>query len=222
MSWLKSSPLRRPVFLRLWIGLLISQIGDQFTLIALLWFVLKLTGSQWAVGFTILAFALPRAIASPIWGRLLDNHPPQTIMIIDNLARAVVIAAIPLAYWLGWASTPVIIGLSFLAGLFAPATEIGVRVLAPRLVPDSELDQANGQIFATVQLSILIGPALAGAITATWGAPVALLFDAATFLVMSALLVTLGKARRRRRSHAQNRTSPAASGWSLRIELCAF
>jgi hypothetical protein len=35
-------PLRSPAFLRLWLGLSISYVGDQFTTIALLWFVLQL------------------------------------------------------------------------------------------------------------------------------------------------------------------------------------
>ena len=38
-------PLRSPAFLRLWLGLSISYVGDQFTTIALLWFVLQLTVS---------------------------------------------------------------------------------------------------------------------------------------------------------------------------------
>jgi hypothetical protein len=52
-------PLRSPAFQRLWLGLSISYLGDQFTIIALLWFVLQLTGSGAAVGLVILCFDLP-------------------------------------------------------------------------------------------------------------------------------------------------------------------
>jgi hypothetical protein len=45
--------LRQPAFQRLWLGLSISYLGDQFTIIALLWFVLQLTGSGVAVGLVI-------------------------------------------------------------------------------------------------------------------------------------------------------------------------
>jgi len=48
---------RHPAFRRLWLGLSISYLGDQFTIIALLWFVLQLTGSGAAVGFVILSVA---------------------------------------------------------------------------------------------------------------------------------------------------------------------
>jgi len=33
------APLRHPAFQRLWLGLSISYLGDEFTIIALLWFV---------------------------------------------------------------------------------------------------------------------------------------------------------------------------------------
>jgi DHA3 family macrolide efflux protein-like MFS transporter len=53
------SPLRSPAFLRLWLGLSISYVGDQFTTIALLWFVLQLTGSVVAISLVLLCFQLP-------------------------------------------------------------------------------------------------------------------------------------------------------------------
>ncbi|MGA7929034.1 MAG: hypothetical protein WCA20_23920 [Candidatus Sulfotelmatobacter sp.] len=54
------APLRHPAFLRLWLGLSISYLRDQFTIIALLWFVLQLTGSGAAVGLVILMLRPPR------------------------------------------------------------------------------------------------------------------------------------------------------------------
>jgi MFS family permease len=95
------SPLRNPAFQRLWLGLSISYLGDQFTTIALLWFVLQLTGSGAAVGLVILCFQLPGVITGAFLGRLLDRFQPRLVMGIDNLARAALIAAIPALYALG-------------------------------------------------------------------------------------------------------------------------
>jgi MFS family permease len=76
-------------------GLSISYLGDQFTIIALLWFVLQLTGSGAAVGLVILCFDLPGVVTGAILGRLLDRYQPRLVMGFDNLARAALIAAIP-------------------------------------------------------------------------------------------------------------------------------
>src|SRR5579859_3752993 len=68
------TPLRNPAFVRLWLGLSVSYLGDQFTIIALLWFVLQLTGSGAAVGLVILCFDLPGVVTGAIIGRLLDRY----------------------------------------------------------------------------------------------------------------------------------------------------
>jgi hypothetical protein len=60
--------LRYPAFQRLWLGLSISYLGDQFTIIALLWFVLQLTGSGAAVGLVILCFDLPGVVTGRFSG----------------------------------------------------------------------------------------------------------------------------------------------------------
>ena len=86
------APLRHPAFQRLWLGLSISYLGDQFTIIALLWFVLQLTGSGAAVGLVIVCFDLPGVVTGAILGRLLDRYQPRLVMGFDNLARAALIA----------------------------------------------------------------------------------------------------------------------------------
>jgi hypothetical protein len=55
-------------------------LGDQFTIIALLWFVLQLTGSGAALGLVILCFDLSGVVTGTILGRLLDRSPPRLVM----------------------------------------------------------------------------------------------------------------------------------------------
>src|SRR4030095_1925565 len=82
------TPLRNPAFQRLWMGLSISYLGDQFTIIALLWFVLQLTGSGAAVGLVILCFNLPGVVTGAILGRLLDRYPPPVGVGFRHRSRA--------------------------------------------------------------------------------------------------------------------------------------
>jgi MFS family permease len=92
------SPLRSPAFLRLWLGLSISYVGDQFTTIALLWFVLQLTGSGVAISLVLLCFQLPSMVTGPLLGVILDRWQPRVVMGIDNCARALLIGVISEAY----------------------------------------------------------------------------------------------------------------------------
>lgn len=185
------APLRRPAFRRLWLGLVASRLGDHFTTIALLWFVLQLTGSGAALGVVVLCFALPGLVTGPLLGRLLDRHQPRLVMGLDNLARGLVIAAIPALAFAGVLQLWQINLLAVVAGALAPASQVGVRIVVPQLVPDDELERANALAAVSMQLSYLVGPALAGLVVAAVGGPRALLLDAASFLVMAALVFTL-------------------------------
>ena len=186
-----ASPLGRPAFRRLWLGQTISWLGDQFTTIALLWFVLQLTGSGAAVGLVILCFDLPAVLTGTILGRLLDRWQPRLVMGLDNLARAVLIAAIPALYAVGWLRLWHVCVLALLAGALSPATAAGVRAFVPHLVDDAALDRANALMGASAQFSYLAGPAAAGIAVARLGAPWALVVDAASFLLMGLLVLTL-------------------------------
>lgn len=182
------SPLRLPAFRRLWLGLVLSRLGDQFTIIALLWFVLDLTGSSTALSVILLCFSLPAIVTSPLLGRLLDRYQPRKIMLLDNVARGLVIGAIPVLYWFNGLTLWAMYGLALLAGALAPASSVGIGVIMPYLVPDNELEQANGWASVSVQFAALAGPALAGLLVAVLGGPPAMLLDAVSFFGMALLV----------------------------------
>jgi Major Facilitator Superfamily len=177
-----------PAVRRLAAGMLLSRTGDQLTTIALVWFVLDLTGSGLAVGLVLLCAGLPPVVTGPLLGRLLDRWPPRRVMVADNLARAALVAAIPALHWLGRLDMALLYGLSVAAGALVPATDVGVRVALPRLVEEADLERANLLLSVGDQVSALAGPALGGLLVGLVGAPPVLLADAASFLAMAALV----------------------------------
>ncbi|MGN6032780.1 MAG: MFS transporter [Thermomicrobiales bacterium] len=208
-------PLRRPAFARLLAGYTLAGLGHQFTMIALLWFVLALTDSGSALGLVVICMQLPGVISSPAFGRLLDRVQPRTILVIDNLLRALFVAMMPVLYWMGHLTMPAILVLSVLAGLLAPATVIGIQVLLPDLVPDEELDGANALISFALNFPFFIGPAMAGLLITIWSGPVVMLIDAAAFLLMAAVCRALPDITR-------VREVPAASQEGLRSPWWTF
>src|SRR5690349_14744995 len=134
------SPLEHPAFRRLWLGLTVSRMGDTLTGVALIWFVLQLTGSGLAIGLLGLSLSLPAMFSGPLIGKLLDHFQPRLIMRLDTFLRAAIIAAIPVLYWSGALHLWMVYVLAACAGMLAPATEIGARVVTPRLVSWKELE----------------------------------------------------------------------------------
>ena len=196
-AWQSFSLLYRyPAFGRLWIGRSTSLFGDAFTMIALPWFVLQVTDSGTATAGILLSLQLPAILTSMAIGSLIDRFQPRTIIAIDNALRALIIGLIPILYWFNALELWLLFLLTFFAGMLVPATEVGSRSILPDLVDDKDLDDANMLWSFSLNLSLVIGPAVAGVLVASFGGPSVLLIDAGTFAVMAILAATLPTLKR--------------------------
>ena len=187
---------RYPAFGRLWIGRLISLFGDALTLIALPWFVLQVTESGTATAGILLTLQLPAILTSMVIGSLIDRFQPRAIIAIDNGLRTLIIGLIPILYWFGLLEIWLIFALTFFAGMLVPATEVGSRSLLPDLVDDKDLDAANMLWSLSLNLALVMGPAVAGVLVASFGGPSVLLIDGGTFAVMALVAVTVPSVER--------------------------
>ncbi len=187
---------RYPAFGRLWVGRLISLLGDTLTLIALPWFVLQVTESGTATAGILLTLQLPSILTSMVIGSLIDRFQPRTIIAIDNGVRTFIIGLIPILYGFGLLELWLLFALTFFAGMLIPATEVGSRSLLPDLVEDKDLDAANMLWSFNLNLSLVVGPAVAGILVASFGGLSVLFIDAATFAVMAIVAVTLPNVNR--------------------------
>jgi MFS family permease len=185
-----------PALGRLWVGRSISLFGDAFTLIALPWFVLQITESGTATASILLTLQLPAILTSMAIGSLIDRFQPWVIITIDNGLRTLIIGLIPILYWFGLLELWMLFLLAFLAGMLVPATEVGSRSVLPELVDDQDLDAANMLWSFSPNLSLVIGPAVAGLLLASFGGPSVLFIDAMTFAVMAWVAITIPNVER--------------------------
>jgi predicted MFS family arabinose efflux permease len=179
---------RSPLLLRLWIGALISGVGDHLAWMGVIWLVLDQTGSGASVGTAMLCFALPAVFTGAGLGRLLDKIQPRIVMIADNLARAVVFALIVVLSKQQLLSLPTLYGLIALAGALAPATQVGTNVLLGSLLSEKDREEGNAAFGLTGQIATMFGPLLAGLVIAEFGAITAFGLDALSFFVMAIAL----------------------------------
>jgi predicted MFS family arabinose efflux permease len=187
--------LRQQAFRRFWLGMMISRAGDAFTLVALSWVVLGIAGPA-QLGVILMCYGLPRIVSGPVAGRLLDGARPRLLLAADNAARGLLIAAVPVLLWQHRLAVADLYGIAAVSALLSAVTEVAESALAPRLVDDEQLDAANSLLSANWELAGIVGPAVAGLIVATVGAPLALLLDAGSFAVMTAICLSLPSLRR--------------------------
>jgi len=180
----------RQGFRRFWIGQTISLFGDQFTLLALpLVAVLALDASPAQMGYLDAAALLPNLLFSLHAGAWIDRrgHRRQ-VMIAADLGRAGLIATIPLAATVGLLSFGQLYGVAFLTGTLSMLFMVSYTTLFVSLVPAERYVEASSLLNGSRALSFVGGKSLAGLLVKVASAPVALLADAASFLVSALCL----------------------------------
>jgi hypothetical protein len=187
----RPSVLRVPGMPRLTLALVLSNSADQFALLALVWFVLQQTDSAFMTSAVVTCVTAPALLTSPWAGALVDRRRPQTLIAVDNLARAGCLATVPVLSWLHVLTIPLILVIAVVTGMLTPLTYSGTRVLLPRMVPPRALPAANGLLSVGDQIPYLLGPATAGLVVARVGGPVALLVPAAALVAAAFLGLTV-------------------------------
>nr|UDM84262.1 transporter [uncultured bacterium] len=179
-----NSVFAQPGFLRLLIGVSISLLGDQFTMIATPWLVFKMTKDGLVLATVMALVGLPRVVFLLFAGALVDRYSPRAMLIISSLIGAALLCILGVLVLTESLTTPVLYVFALAMGLVGAFAIPARMAILPRVVPAQHLQAANSAVMGISQISILLGPVLAGLlINTTQGLGVAFLVDALCFLV---------------------------------------
>jgi MFS family permease len=172
---------------------IVSGLGSYMSFLAIPWFVLVTTGSAARMGVVLAAEIVPIALLGIPSGTLVGRIGARTTMWACDLARAPVVAAIPLLHAGDLLSFPLLVGLVALIGAFSGPHFAAQRLILPELVGEDErvVAKANSVVEGAQRINQLAGPLLAGVLIAAMGASNVLYVDAATFLVSSLLIAAV-------------------------------
>jgi MFS family permease len=171
-SWLLTdmAPLREsPQFRRLFTGTVLSAIGSALTSFAVPLQVYDRTHSPFAVGAIGLAVVVPTLTLGLLGGSLLDAVDRRKLVLACSLALAVVSAVLTAQAFAGlsvvWPLYVLVAVQSAISAVNVPARRSFISSL---LAPES-LAAGLALNRLSFQLTIVVGPALAGLITAAAG-----------------------------------------------------
>jgi MFS family permease len=187
-------------FRHLWLGQVVSQLGDWFDTIALYTLVLTLTGSGRAIGLVLVARFLPSFIVGPLSGVVADRFNRRTVMIASDLLRAVVVLGFllvrrPDQMWRVYVLT--VLQLVF-STFFEPAKTAAI----PSIVAPRELVAANAVSSVTWSVMLTLGAAIGGLVTGRFGTDAAFVLDSLTYLASAALVASVRLPKRAERPKA--------------------
>lgn len=188
-------PLGDPNLRWLMAGAAISNLGDQFTLLALPWAVLMLSRDPWQLGLVLLLMGVPRAVFILLGGAIVDRLSPQRVLMLSKYVNAGLLALLAAALASGQLGLPLLYALALALGLAAAFAIPAATSILPQVVAPERLPAANGLMLGLRQLALFIGPLLAGALIAltadatlpavasTRGLALAFALDALSFVV---------------------------------------
>ncbi|MEV5275779.1 MFS transporter [Streptomyces werraensis] len=169
----------------------VTALGTQMTMLALPWLVLETTGSATRAGLVFAAQVLPMALLGFAGGEVIQRLGARRTMVVSDLARAPVVALIPLLQTLGALTPAVLVAIVAALGALAVPYHAAQRVLAMELLSPHarSLARANSALEGVQNGSAFAGPALAGALIPLVGTTSVVWLDAATFAFSGLLLL---------------------------------
>src|SRR5712692_1368002 len=170
-------------FWKYWTGQTISNLGSSVTVFALPLLVYKLTGSALDLGIATAATFLPYLLFGLILGAWTDRVDRKRMMIGTDIARALVVASIPLLAALGLLTIWWIYVVAFVHATLRICFDAGEFAAIPSLVNRDDLVTANGRIQASYSAASIVGPLLAGVLVIRVPLPVLMLIDGFSFLL---------------------------------------
>src|SRR5579871_1386410 len=194
------SLLRNRHFMALWIGQIVSAVGDYFFWLALPLAVRKLTGSIAMMGVAMVAVALPNLLLGPLAGVMVDRWDRRKTMIVSDLARTLILLLCLGAHSRQTAWILILVG--FLQSAFSQFFQPARGAALPLIVRKEDLLGANGLMQTTMTVALIAGPGLAGVTIQYWGLGSSFVLDSLSFLV-SAISVALITVPHTRSDHAQ-------------------
>jgi hypothetical protein len=174
-------------FRRIWLGQVVSQMGDWFDSIAVYTLVLALTGSSRAVSLILIARFIPTFLFGPIAGVFADRFDRKRIMIVTDVLRAVIVLGFlfvsrPERVWLAYVLTILQLTVST---FFEPARS----AVIPSVVNRRDLVRANTISSATWSVVLAVGAGFGGIVTSVLGTRSAFILDSLSYAGSAALIL---------------------------------
>src|SRR2546429_5540880 len=90
--------IRSPRYFPLWLGQIVSNLGDTLNYVAVVVLVFRLSHSGLAVSALVLAEIMPTLLLGPVAGVLIDRFDRKRLLIAADLVRAGLILALAVTH----------------------------------------------------------------------------------------------------------------------------
>jgi MFS family permease len=191
------APLRHPIFFALLTAAFASNIGTWMQDVGASWLMTSLAPNPVMVSLIQTAVNLPFFLLALVAGALADIADRRRILLFAQywmLASAGLLGVLTVLHL----TTPwTLLALSFTVGLGSALGSPGWQAIVPELVDRDEIREAITLNSVQYNFARGVGPAIGGVVVAAWGAGVAFLANASSFIGVIAVLLSWRRERKK-------------------------
>ena len=201
-------------FMKLWTGQTVSELGSRITRDGLpLAAVMVLHAGAFEMGMLRAiggAAVLLLGLYAGVWVDRLRRRP---IMVLADIGRALLLAAIPAAALLDRLNMPLLYVVAALTGVLAVFFDVAYQTYLPDLIERENVLEGNSKLATSSSIAEIAGPGLTGVLVQVLTAPIAILIDAVSFLFSALTIGLIRKPEGRpERTHSDDPIHEALAG----------
>ena len=206
------------MFRRILPGAAASALGDGMSAVAIAWLALKLAPASerglW-IGAAVAAYALPGAAGAVVLRRWLRGRRGAGLVIVNAVLRGAALGLVGCLALAGLLDPPAYVALLGASSLLTPWGVAGKYTLIAELFPAGQRVAGNTVFSLADQLSLMIGPALAGIVTALAGPAIVIVLDAASWVLLAVSYASAARFLRAAPAGVPPPSQPPKGGWAL-------
>jgi len=180
------APFKEKLFSTLWIAAFISNIGTLMQSVGVSWLAATMSGSALVISLLQTATSLPALLFSYPAGVISDQSDRRKLLIWLQIFQFIVVLILSILTLRHLLNIFLLILFTFFIGIGSAFTSPVWQAITPEVVSKEHLKSAIALNGINFNLARAVGPALGGAIFIVGGIQSIFLFDAVSFLVLTA------------------------------------
>lgn len=204
------TPLATPLFRRIWIGTLLSNLGMMIQTVGAAWDMTLMTPAADMVALVQTAMMLPIMLIAVPAGAIADMHDRRKVGLAALLLALVSAVVFSIVSFAGLMSPWMLLAYCFMVGTGWAVMSPALQSAVGEQVPAAVLPQGIALNSIAFNMARSLGPAIGGVIVATAGAIAAFFVNALMYLPLIAVLLLW------RRVQKPSRLPPERLGWAIR------
>jgi len=182
------SPLRYPVFRKVWTASTLSNLGALIQSVGAAWLMISIAQSADMVALVQASLTLPVVLLSLVAGAMADNFDRRKVMLGAQIFLFVVSVALTVCAWTGLITPWLLLMFTFAIGCGAAFNAPAWQASVGDMVPRAELPGAVALNSMGFNIARSVGPAIGGLIVAAAGAATAFAVNALSYIALIVVL----------------------------------